>query len=65
VRIDFFFYFLQNDFQQAMGDLICQIEVTFESEHISIAHTLTTFVFKVKAEVNILDPESSLKSCGK
>lgn len=50
-----------NDFQQAMSDIIVKIKERFEQENISIAYPVTTLDFGVKGGVNLFDKDIKVK----
>jgi small conductance mechanosensitive channel len=51
-----------NDFQNAMSDIIMNIKKRFEQENISIAYPVTTMDFGVKGGVNLFDKDINVKS---
>lgn len=51
-----------NDYQQAMSDIIMRIKKRFEQENISIAYPVTSLDFGVKGGVNLFDKQVNIKS---
>ncbi len=51
----------QNDYLNAMSDIVMLIKKRFEKENISLAYSVTTLDFGVKGGVNIFDKPISIK----
>lgn len=51
-----------NDYQNAMSDIIMHIKKRFEQENISIAYPVTTLDFGVKGGVNLFDEKIKIQS---